>query len=216
MYQISPMFAVPFVFDRHPDPTALNEELRRLFLARETEGDRYANPNPITARNRQLFESHFDLFDWPDSCIRSLREFCLSRLIRTVGELNGYDAAALRRMQIATDAWFHITRRYGYFGVHNHPMATWSGVYCVSAGQNDPGQADSGRLSFINPHSTKTMYSDPGNANLSGMFHTANYGFMLEPGQLILFPSWVLHQVMPFYGEGERITVAFNCAFQMP
>jgi hypothetical protein len=24
----------------------------------------------------------------------------------------------------------------------------------------------------------------------------------------------MLHHVMPFYGEGERITVAFNCAFR--
>jgi len=24
-----------------------------------------------------------------------------------------------------------------------------------------------------------------------------------------------MHYVMPFYGEGERITVAFNCAFQV-
>jgi hypothetical protein len=29
---------------------------------------------------------------------------------------------------------------------------------------------------------------------------------------LVIFPSWVQHQVMPFYGEGERITVALNCA----
>ena len=32
-------------------------------------------------------------------------------------------------------------------------------------------------------------------------------------GQLVLFPSWVLHDVKPFEGEGERITVAFNCWF---
>ena len=36
-----------------------------------------------------------------------------------------------------------------------------------------------------------------------------------EPGQLVLFPSWILHDVKPFEGEGERITVAFNCWFKL-
>jgi len=36
-----------------------------------------------------------------------------------------------------------------------------------------------------------------------------------EPGQLVLFPSYVLHDVKPFEGEGERITVAFNCWFKL-
>ena len=44
---------------------------------------------------------------------------------------------------------------------------------------------------------------------------SGNYAFDLQPGQLVLFPSWVQHQVMPFYGEGERITVAFNCAMSL-
>jgi len=37
----------------------------------------------------------------------------------------------------------------------------------------------------------------------------------LEPGQLVLFPSWLLHEVLPFEGEGERITVAFNARFML-
>jgi predicted 2-oxoglutarate/Fe(II)-dependent dioxygenase YbiX len=47
------------------------------------------------------------------------------------------------------------------------------------------------------------------------------YGNMLAqlslvPGQLVMFPSWVLHDVKPFEGEGERITIAFNCWFTLP
>ncbi len=37
----------------------------------------------------------------------------------------------------------------------------------------------------------------------------------LVPGQLVMFPSWVLHDVKPFEGEGERITIAFNCWFSI-
>ncbi len=210
----SSLFAVPFAFAQNPQPEPLNNLLRELFIAREAEGDRYANPNPYTVRNVQLFESHFDLFDWPEPVIAQLSEFCLSTLMRKVGELNGYDLETMRKLDIATDAWFHVTRRDGHFGVHNHPMASWSGVYCVSPGLHDAGQPDSGRLSFINPHSMTNMYLDPGNSFLRQPYNRGNYGFQLVAGQLILFPSWVLHHVMPFYGEGERITVAFNCSFR--
>ncbi len=211
MLQIQGQFAVPFAFDVHPDPARLNAALRTLFLAREN--GRFANPNPYTVRNPELFESHFDLFGWPEPEIAHLREFCLSRVVQLVCELNGYDAAARSRLRVRTDAWFHITRRNGYFGVHNHPLATWSGVYCVSAGQHDAHQPDSGALVFLHPNSSATMYSDPGNEAVKPPFGGGNSAYKLEPGQLVLFPSWLLHHVSPFFGEGERITVAFNCAF---
>ena len=57
------------------------------------------------------------------------------------------------------------------------------------------------------------MYVDAGSEFLKPPFGVQNFGLLLEAGQLVLFPSSVLHHVLPFQGEGERITVAFNCAF---
>lgn len=213
MLQIRAMFALPLAFDQHPDPARLNPALRTLFLARE--GTRHANPTPFTVRNAQVFESHFDLFGWPEPEIAELREFCLARVLQLAGELNGYDAATRARLRIATDAWFHVTRRNGFFGVHNHPLASWSGVYCVSAGEHDAGQPDSGALTFIHPNHLAGMYVDAGSERLQPPFALGNFSLNLQPGQLVLFPSWLLHQVLPFFGDGERITVAFNCSFQL-
>lgn len=215
MHQIITRFATPFAFEQHPNPAALNTALRKLFLAREQEGQKHANPNPYTVRNKDLFESHFNIFDWPEPEIAELREFCLSNLMRTVAQMNKYDMAFLKRINIATDAWFHITRRNGYFGVHNHPMASWSGVYCVAPGEHDANQPDSGKLSFVHPNMGGHMYIDAGNAQFQQPYMMANVAYSLIPGQLVMFPSHLMHYVMPFYGEGERITVAFNCAFQM-
>ncbi|MBK9657707.1 MAG: hypothetical protein IPO66_20725 [Rhodanobacteraceae bacterium] len=39
--------------------------------------------------------------------------------------------------------------------------------------------------------------------------------FRLAAGQLLLFPSWVMHEVRPYFGEASRITVAFNVRFRM-
>lgn len=215
MPDIQPLFAVPFGFANHPSPGDMNARLRELFIAREKEGSRYANPRPFTHRNPQLFESSFDIFRWPDPSIQELKRFCWQHLMRMVGDLNKYDDAMLGRMQIYSDAWFHVTRRGGFFGLHNHPMATWSGVYCVSAGEHDADKPDSGVLSFVNPAVGSTMFIDVATANIKGAYASQIQNFRLPAGQLILFPSWVLHDVKPFEGAGERITVAFNCWFQL-
>ena len=33
-----------------------------------------------------------------------------------------------------------------------------------------------------------------------------------EPGQLILFPSWLAHQALPYDGERDRLIVSFNAS----
>jgi uncharacterized protein (TIGR02466 family) len=215
MPEILPFFAVPFGFAKLDDCDALNAELRALLLARNAEGGAHANPRPLTQRNAQVFESNFDLFRSPERCLQQLKEFCWSHLLRMIRDLNGYDEATMRRLAIYSDAWFHVTRRGGFFGVHNHPNSSWSGVYCVDAGRHDPDKRDSGLTTFINPMLIAAMHLDAANAKLAGAFASGVRQLRLEPGQLVLFPSWVLHDVKPFEGEGERITIAFNCWFQL-
>ena len=214
MADISPLFAIPVAIAKHPDPDPLNADLRTLFLAREAEGDRHRNPNPLVLRNAALYESNFDLFRWPDPPIQALKAFCWQHLFQTVRELNGYSDQEIAERKVFNDAWFHVTRDSGFFGAHNHPMATWSGVYCVSDG--DPaGSGDvGGELSFLNPFPAANMFVDAGIARFAPPFSWGNLHFRLQPGQLILFPSWLLHEVAPYHGSSERITVAFNCWFQ--
>lgn len=213
-FEIAPAFSVPFVLADHPGPGDLNQQLRELFLAREAAGERYANPQPLVQRNSSLFESNFHLFDWPDAPVALLRDFCFAQLYRAIRELNGYTLDELKRLHIAAESWFHVTRKGGYFALHNHPMASWSGVYCVAPG-DDSADADSGLLSFVSPMAANNMYLDMAIARFG---HPYSYGprqFRLKAGQLILFPSWVLHEVRPYSGAGERITVAFNARFMM-
>lgn len=212
---IQSTFAVPMAFHSMESPGDLNRELRELFLRREAEGGRYANPNPYTQRNRQLFESNFDLFNWPDPSIARLKKFCWLNVMELIRDLNGYDGTTMSRIRMSADAWFHVTRRGGYFAIHNHPMASWSGVYCVSSGRHDANQSNSGLLNFINPFVMTTMFVDAGNSQMRAPFSSQSRAWRLEPGQLVLFPSWLLHEVKPFEGEGERITVAFNAWFHL-
>jgi uncharacterized protein (TIGR02466 family) len=209
-------FAVPIVSVQMEHGDALNAELRRFFIQCESEGDRYANPDPFTHRNASLFESQFTLFDWRHPAIGTLRDFCIGHLYQAVGELNGYDLDTLQKLHIAHESWFHLTRRGGYFGVHNHPMHSWSGVYCVCQ-EGDDGNDDSGKLTFINPFASNTMFVDMASHKLKPPFQIGSIPTRLKPGQLVIFPSWLLHEVTPFEPEGEglRITVAFNARFRL-
>ena len=213
MAEIVPFFAIPFGFARLDDSAPLNERLRETFLQRAAAGAAYANPRPITRRNQQVYESRFDLFRWPEAPVQHLKEFCWRELIRWVCELNRYDDKVRAQLLLYADSWFHITRRGGFFALHNHPMASWSGVYCVDPGGHEPQHPDSGLLSFVSPVLTCSMFLDAANTRLQGPYAHGIRSLRLEPGQLVLFPSWILHEVTPFTGDGERITVSFNAWF---
>jgi len=58
------------------------------------------------------------------------------------------------------------------------------------------------------------MFKDAANHRLPPLYGMGGRSFELKPGQLVLFPSWAYHEVLPFEGEGERITVAFNSWFR--
>lgn len=210
-------YAVPLINVEFDDAAELNAELRKVFLECEAKGDTYANKDPLVIRNAALFESAFNLFDWNHPAIARLRDNCMAALYRSIGELNNYDQATLARLHVAHESWFHITRRGGYFGAHNHPLHSWSGVYCVCQ-EGDEGDDHSGRLTFISPYATSTMFVDMASHKLKPPFHTGSWPIRLKPGQLLLFPSWMLHEVSSFEpagGEGLRITVAFNARFVM-
>ena len=207
------LFSVPFARSRHPTAEQLNSALKRFIYAQERSGP--PNPRPLTLRNGAVFESDFNLFRMNDPAVQELKGFCWNQLLTLIASLNGYDLPTLNRLNIYNDCWFHVTRRGGFFGLHNHPNAAWSGVYCVDPGSHDPGKRESGMLTFVNPMLTAAMHVDAGNANLKLPFAPHIATISLEAGELVLFPSWLLHDVKPFEGEGERITIAFNCWFTL-
>ena len=212
-FELATAFAVPLATARMPNCGTTNQALRDLFVERAALGDAYANPEPRVRRNKTLFESRFNLFDWPEDCVQTLRKFCIENLFRVVQQINGYDQSTLQQLHYGMESWYHITYQGGYFGAHNHPNHSWSGVYCVRHDGDEPA-SNSGRLTFINPNVGGTFYVDAASVRFQHPYSMAPLMLRLEPGQLVLFPSWVLHEVMPYEGDTERITVAFNVRFR--
>jgi hypothetical protein len=209
--RVTSAFAIPFGEARLADCGRLNAELEALFLARESEP--YRNPTPNHTPQQEMFESRFNLFLWTEACVQELRTFMLDGVARTVIEATDLAPADFERLKIHNHTWFHITRYAGSFVAHNHPLASWSAVYCVRAGESAAGHPRSGVLRFLDTRPGADAYLDIGNRRLRPAFALTSREVRLEEGQLIVFPSFVFHEVAPFYGRDTRITVATNCWF---
>jgi len=210
-------FATPFYLCRYPAAGDLNRSLETLILQQEAEApapsNRHANPH-VTSNQVNIFESHFDLFKDPaaPACILELKKFFLFGIFHALAETSGYNKDDLGKIRAFTDAWYHVTRHGGYISSHNHPNASWSAVYMVNPGSqtDDPRN---GVLSFKDPRPTANMYWDAGNDRWQRQFHIGSINHPMKAGELLVFPSFVLHEVMPYFGEQPRITVAANCSF---
>jgi len=202
------MFATPLAEITLPDAGPQLETLRALFLSRENELNRYPVQRPT---QHGLFESRFDVFDWTDEPVQSLARFCHGALSSVVKSLNGYSPEDVASFGWRYESWFHITRKGGFQGLHQHQNASWSGIFCV-----DPGDAPadklnySGKVRFHDPRGHHTMHEDAANNSLQPPFSTGAFDYVHEPGKLILMPSYLQHEIFPYMGERPRIVVAFN------
>jgi uncharacterized protein (TIGR02466 family) len=209
--RLTSQFAVPLAEAQLNPCEPLNTELEQLFLARED--DAHRNPTPSHIPQQELFESRFNLFNWEERCVQELRQFMLDAVVGTAMSATTLKREEMGRLTLHNHTWFHVTRYAGSFISHNHPMASWSAVYCVRAGDPVASQPESGILRLFDPRQGAGAFLDPANAGLKAGFAHRPLELRLTEGQLIVFPSYVYHEVTPFYGKNLRITVATNCWF---
>lgn len=206
---IHSLFSVPIAVIENEQSDILNRRLKEYFLILEKQGDKYRNIVGTPTVQHNIFESEMNLFSLDNSDVKTLRKFMLGSIYQFISEIKKEDNSNFNKLM--NHAWFHITRDRGYIGPHNHPMSAWSAVYYVDVGQADPDYPDSGDIRFFNPNTSQTMYRDPSNTNLRSPYGNGLLTFKPKNGQLIIFPSSLYHEVVPYYGNGERICVACNC-----
>lgn len=210
---VHPLYAVPMMSCVLPDHSQLNDALRTRFLAMEAEGDRHRDP---AARDTQhgIFESHFHLHQHPDPDIQALFALIQAALRNFIQGINQFDDHAMAQLQLDMHAWFHITRTGGYQGVHNHPNASWSAIYCVDPG--DSAGPNSGAVRFHDPRLGADMYRDPANDHLQIPYKLGSWQLQHKAGQMLVFPSYLLHEIFPYTGQRPRIVVALNAWCRQP
>jgi uncharacterized protein (TIGR02466 family) len=108
-----------------------------------------------------------------------------------------------QRRLVMTDCWVNVMPRGVVHGLHLHPHATISGTYYV---QTPPRCA---ALKFEDPRVDRYMAAPPRVANARAENRTW-VSIPAVAGQLVLFESWLRHEVPPNPSTAERISVSFN------
>jgi uncharacterized protein (TIGR02466 family) len=153
------------------------------------------------------------LFRWPEACVQQLRRFMLDAILSMVRQTTSLSSTEMAGLRVHNHTWFHITRFGGSFVAHNHPLASWSAVYCVRPGEAPVAYPRSGLLRFFDTRSGADLYADAATQQQLPAYAAQVREYRLCAGQLVIFPSYLFHEVTPFYGSDTRITVATNCWF---
>jgi uncharacterized protein (TIGR02466 family) len=106
--------------------------------------------------------------------------------------------------QVITEAWININGRGHFNYAHDHPGSLFSAVYYVKGGP------DKGELEFKTPIAAHTYTISN---NMVGGFNAFTGHAMVIPpvtGDLLIFPSWLLHRVNISRSDEDRISIAFN------
>jgi uncharacterized protein (TIGR02466 family) len=94
--------------------------------------------------------------------------------------------------------WVNLLRGPGHHSAHIHPHSIISGTLYVEV---PPG---SGPIRFEDPR-LPLMMAAPTRPDT---FVSIDPG----PGQVLLWESWLRHEVLPGTGKGERLSISFNFA----
>lgn len=97
-----------------------------------------------------------------------------------------------------TDCWINVMGQHAVHGLHLHPASTISGTYYLRTPAGSPG------LKFEDPRLDRFMAAPPRRGAASWVTVPA------RAGQLVLFESWLRHEVPMHRGTGERVSVSFN------
>jgi uncharacterized protein (TIGR02466 family) len=110
----------------------------------------------------------------------------------------------LRGRRLAmTDCWANIMPQRVVHSLHLHPLSTVSGTYYVQVPTGSPG------IKFEDPRLDKFMAAPPRKASCK-IQNRQWVTLMAAPGQVVLFESWLRHEVMANTRRQERVSISFN------
>jgi uncharacterized protein (TIGR02466 family) len=110
----------------------------------------------------------------------------------------------LRGRTIAlTDFWVNIMPEHAAHSLHLHPLSFISGTYYVATPRGCPG------LKFEDPRLERFMAAPP-RTSAARPANRTHITYPARAGHLLLFESWLRHEVAANRTAAERISVSFN------
>jgi len=125
----------------------------------------------------------------------------VGRHVRAFARALEFDLAG-RELKM-TDCWVNVMGRHAVHGLHLHPISTISGTYYVKTPRGSPA------IKFEDPRLPAFMAAPPRRSAPRPRNRTF-VSYPARAGNLILFESWLRHEVPPNPTKAERVSVSFN------
>ncbi len=208
------LWPTPIGLHRYADAATLNPLLVSAFADGRAaqERQRGVEPGPFFASDDDLLH-RVKIPEWQDFV-----RFIVASLGETVKQAN-FHAWGGRELELRVGIegmWFQCSRAGAFHDVHTHGNCSWSSAYIV---QIDEPEQRVRHPVYGAANGVTRLYGPPAN-HLGGAFVDVGNAYLMPPsrdiepipGQLLLFPSWLAHQAMPYDGEKERIIISFNAS----
>ncbi len=196
------LFATPVAAVQLPSAAARNATLRATILAR-----RDATPS-VQASNAGGWHSPRDLADWAGPAATEILDLARQVATQMIADRHGQPV----RPRWTIQAWANVNGPGDGNICHYHPGAFWSGTYYVDDGGCADDPSLGGEFEMLDPRGPGPgMYAPALKfAGEDGASAGSGETIRPRPGLLVLFPSWLFHQVRPYRGSALRISLAFN------
>ena len=208
--EIVSLFATPLIILSVPDAEALNVELRRVIEQRE-------KSHPSTQHsNLGGWQSSWDMDRWGGAPAIKLMAVVRNLANRVTTDRKGNPGTGPHPGFFAVtwhgNMWANINRSGHGNEYHSHPGAYWSAVYYVDDGGIAADPSLGGELEFMDPRGPLPAMNAPhlGVAMAGGLTAGATERVPPKAGRLVMFPAWMMHQVRPYRGTAQRISIACN------
>jgi hypothetical protein len=203
---ILPLFSTPFGIVRIPGADQINAAVRTIFEKRIDPGNDHTSAH--CARSGE------DLLEWPDASVRQLTEEILRGVCSFAGSVCELTDAQLRSFNLEARGWFTTIRKDGAIPAANYPLTAWCAVYCVAAPPSAQ-RSDSGVLRLYESR-LGGMFQDATSAAMLIPFKTGHYTWRPVPGELVIFPAHLLHEIATLRDAGELTLVTVRVRFIAP
>lgn len=104
-----------------------------------------------------------------------------------------------------TQSWLNYTREKESHHHHSHPNSVVSGVLYFDCDK------EKDKITFTSPSGYKQIQPEIGNFNI---WNSDKWWLELQTGELLMFPSSLMHQVETKEGSNTRISLAFNTFYK--
>ncbi|MEQ9641753.1 MAG: TIGR02466 family protein [Alphaproteobacteria bacterium] len=199
-YELRDLYASTIFLSSFPQAAQTNPELAKLVEElQRTDTENAARSRESYDPLGDAFTTYYedrtdDIFERPE--VAALLPFIAESLV-TYARALGF---SLRGKSIKLNRlWFNVNTRGSRHGPHLHPDSVISGTYYIQV----PAGGAGGELKFSDPTESRRM-AEPTRAAPGGD------KIMPWPGLLVMFPSWLAHEVLLQRAEGKRIGMSFN------